>query len=147
MGRDPGKGIVGDEEVAVDIHEIGELGQMRCGADLDAGFHQTTDHRLQSGLAGSGQGFPGHADAAGFHQFHVHTVKTFGAPGNVLHGVAVFVAEDGQGRAFLQPVKIVHGGLARERLLHELDPAVGGQPFDLAQRLFLGFPAFVGIHA
>src|SRR4051812_38020037 len=71
-------GIIGDEEIAIDIEIVAELGEMRGGADENAGFNHAADHRLQTGFARSLQSFVSIADSSSFAELHIHTVITFG---------------------------------------------------------------------
>ena len=57
------------------------------------------------------------------------------------------IGEQRQRRTALEPNQILHRGPGRHGLLNKFDVPVFGQPFNVAQRLFLCRPRFVGINA
>jgi len=139
--------VVGAKDVAVHIEVIAEFGEVRGGADEDAGFNHAADHGLEAGFARGLKGFEAATDAGSLDEFHVDAMKAFGGFGDVLGEVIGFVAEDGQGRALLEPGPIFDGRGGRHGLLDVLDVFVGGEAFNVFEGFFFGFPAFVGIDA
>jgi hypothetical protein len=74
-------------------------------------------------------------------------VKAFGGFRNVFGEVIRFVAEDGQRRTLLEPGPIFDGRGSWHRLLDVLDVFIRSETFDVFERFFFGFPAFVGVDA
>jgi hypothetical protein len=145
--RDAEVGIVGAEDVAVDIQIIAEFCEMRGSADQDAGFDHAADHRFEASFAGGLEGFEAAADAAGLDELDIDAVKAFGGFGNIFGEVIGFVAENWQGRALLEPRPIFDGRRRGHRLLNILDVFVSSETLDIFERFFFGFPAFIGINA
>ena len=139
-------GVVGDEEVAVEIDPVGEGGEVEGGGDGEGGFDHTAEHDFEvvvAGDVGHGDGFE---EAAGFHEFDVDAVAFAGEGGDVGGGPGVLVEDDGEGGAFGEPGVVVQAA-GGEGLFDEFDAALLGEPFDHFEGVFAGFPAAVGVDA
>src|ERR1035437_6382972 len=75
--------VVGDENVAVHVEVIAQLGEAGGGADEDAALDHAAEHGLQSRLAGDLESVIAGADSARLDQLHIRAVEAFHHLGHI----------------------------------------------------------------
>src|SRR3954454_18327492 len=112
-------GILGEQEVAVEVDVLAERGDLRGRCDAEARLDHAAEHHVQPERARRVGHAHGLADPARLRQLDVDAVRALGAEGDVGERVAVLVDVDRDRGALLQRDP---GGIARrQRLLAVLD--------------------------
>src|SRR6478735_12073012 len=100
---DAGPGVVGQQEVAVEIGPAGAVAEVDGGGDAQGAGGQAAQHQVCATAFEQGGDTQGRVDASAFGEFDVDAVDASGEPARVLVGDRVLVRDDGHGRAGGEP--------------------------------------------
>src|SRR5262245_19848482 len=74
-----GRGVLGEEKVAVEVDVVAEARDRRAGGDAEAGLDHAAEHHAQAERAGGRRDLDRLADSARLRELDVHPVRPLGA--------------------------------------------------------------------